>query len=158
MGSVKRGADLNTFVPLIRGAYGYDRDAASRSAAVGDCGESLAKQSFKEECDINTIVRRFGLTGQLPVGVRMPEYGDFTSVSDFQSALQAVADAESAFMSMPAAVRERFGNDAGAFVEFCSDEANRDEAVRLGLVPSAPGKDAPAASSEAVPAVSAAPK
>lgn len=99
------------------------------------CGDpSKAIQSAKEETDINTIVRRFGLTGQLPKDVQAPQYGDFTGVTDYQSALNAVLDAQAAFAAMPAEVRSRFHNDPGAFVDFCSDPSNRDEAKKLGLL------------------------
>lgn len=95
--------------------------------------EKVTKDSFAEECDINTIVRRFGLTGQLPTDVRAPMYGDFTEAMDYQSALHAVMAAQDSFMAMPAEVRQRFGNDPAAFVDFCSDANNRDEAIKLGL-------------------------
>jgi len=117
-----------------RAAYSYDVDAASDEAGLRCLDESLTKQAFAEECDINTIVRRFGLTGELPVGVRMPTYGDFEGVSDFHSAMNAVAKARESFDTMPAHVRARFHNDPGEFVDFCSDEANRAEAEKLGLV------------------------
>lgn len=95
--------------------------------------EKVTKDSFAEECDINTIVRRFGLTGQLPTDVRAPMYGDFTDAMDYRSALDAVMAAQDSFMAMPADVRQRFGNDPAAFVDFCSDPNNRDEAIKLGL-------------------------
>lgn len=96
---------------------------------------SLAVQSAREEVDINTIVRRFGLTGQLPSDVAVPTFGDFSSmVVDYQSALNLVIEADEAFGKMPADVRARFGNDAQAFVAFASDEKNRDEARKLGLL------------------------
>lgn len=115
----------------------YD-DFMPESDATGlDCSvePSLTKQAFAEECDINTIVRRFGITGQLPENVRMPTYGDYTDVVDFKTAMDAMALARESFEAMPAQVRERFENDPQKFVEFCSDEKNRDEAVKLGLVP-----------------------
>lgn len=130
--------------PFLRTAYNYDRMEVSNETGL-DCREldedtgelvyrTMAQQHFAEECDINTIVRRFGLTGQLPVGVRMPTYGDFLDVPTYHEAMTAIRQADEAFMMMPADVRARFDNDAGKFVEFCSDEKNRDEAVRLGLV------------------------
>ena len=100
--------------------------------------EKVTKDSFAEECDINTIVRRFGITGQLPTNVRAPMFGDFTAAMDYQSALDAVMAAQDSFMSMPADVRSRFGNDPGAFVEFCSDGKNFEEAVKLGLAVARP--------------------
>ena len=122
-------------VPFFRTGYNYDTDEVSRETSLACDDESLAVQSERDECDINTIVRRFGLTGHLPVGVRMPSYGDFVGVSDYQSALHAIMDADDAFLAMPAEVRTRFDNDPAKFVDFCADPANMEEAVKLGLVP-----------------------
>lgn len=121
-------------VPFLRSAYNYDRDSVSTETGLKCEDESLTKQSFAEECDINTIVRRFGVDGILPQNVRMPTYDDFTMVTDFKSAMDAVAKARESFDAMPAAVRAKFQNDPAAFVDFCSDDKNLDEAVKLGLV------------------------
>lgn len=127
-------------LPFVRSAYNYDRDAVSDETGLRCLDASRTKQSFKDEVDINTLVRRFGVTGEFPVGVRAPTYGDFSQVIDFHSAMNAVAKAHEAFDQMPAEVRARFNNDPGAFVDFCSDDKNRDEAVKLGLVvPPPPG-------------------
>lgn len=122
-------------VPFLRTPYNYDTMAASNECALECLDPSLAQQHAKDESDINTIVKRFGLTGELPSGVRMPEYGDFTGATDYHSSLNAVRAADAAFMQLPAHIRTRFNNDAGAFVDFCSDENNRAEAEKLGLVP-----------------------
>lgn len=119
--------------PFVRDAYNYDMNEASQEAGLV-CDEGLTHQSFKEECDINTIVKRFGLSGELPEAVRMPTYADYTDVVDFHTAMNAIARAKEAFDAMPADVRSRFRNDPGAFVDFCSDERNRAEAEKLGLV------------------------
>lgn len=148
---------------LICRAFGsYDVDAASLEAGL-DCGEEdLTKQEFAEEVDINTLVRRFNLTGQLPSGVRMPSYGDFTEVTDFHSAVNAIAEAHEAFDAMPAEVRFRFQNNPAAFVDFCSDPSNLAEARKMGLVPPEevrPAESLQAGSGERVasPGASAAP-
>lgn len=99
---------------------------------TGDPGKT--QQCFAEEVDINTIVRRFGVTGKLPESTRAPTYGDFTEVGDFRSAMNAVRMATESFMAMPAEVRAEFGNDTQRFVEFCSDERNFDRMGALGLV------------------------
>lgn len=108
----------------------------------GDSGEGLdcsvlpsrTKQEFAEEVDINTIVRRFGLTGELPTNVPQVMVGDFTQVIDFQSAMDLLVRTREMFDAMPADVRTRFDNKPEKFLEFTSDERNRDEAIRLGLV------------------------
>ena len=118
----------------LRAPFGYDVDAASAEAGLLCKDESLAQQQFKEECDINEIVRRFGLTGTMPEGVSMPVTGDFTGVVDFHSALNLVRQAEDGFMELPGELRARFANDPGALLAFLDDDRNREEAVKLGLV------------------------
>jgi len=98
-------------VPVFRTPYNYDRDAASNETALVCDDPSLAVQDERDECDINTIVTRFGLTGELPSGVRRPEYGDFTGIGDYRQALEAISAADEAFYSMPASVRARFQNN-----------------------------------------------
>lgn len=115
----------------------YDADVVSRETALFCKDASLTKQSFKDECDINTIVRNFGLTGELPDDVRAPSYGDYTDVCDYHTALNAIALANEAFDRMPATVRARFNNDPGAFVDFCSSADNIDEMRKMGLLESA---------------------
>lgn len=98
----------------------------------------MAKQEFKDETDINTILRRFAVTRQLPESVRMPTYGDFTGLTDFHEAMNAIVAARESFMEMPASVRKRFDNDPGEFVAFCSNPNNLDEARKMGLAPPKP--------------------
>lgn len=112
----------------------YDSDAASLEAGL-DCGDvTLTVQSERDECDINTIVRRFGLGQELPPVSVAPQYGDFTGVSDYHTALNLLKEADERFMSMPADVRSRFDNDAGKFLAFCYDEKNVDEMAKLNLL------------------------
>lgn len=123
----------------VRSAYAYDADAVSlETGSAFDPDEGRTQQQFAEECDINTIVKRFGLTGQLPTNLAMPLSGDFAEATDFHSAMNLVAQAQAEFMQLPAEVRARFKNDPGAVVEFLDDPANRDEAIKLGLVAAPP--------------------
>lgn len=102
---------------------------------------SLAVQDQRDEVDINTIVKRFGLDGKLPEGARMPTYGDFIGLKDYHDAANAIALANESFDLLPGHVRERFNHDPGLFVDFCSDAKNRAEAEALGLiVPKPPTK------------------
>lgn len=134
-------ADLSARpVVKVRVPGRYDTDAASRAAMLVTPEVTRTQQQFKEECDINNIAKNFGMTGKLPVNVRMPTYGDFTFVDDYQSAMNAARWAQHSFMQMPAEVRLRFRNDPQMFLDFCSDERNRDEAIKLGLVQMPPVK------------------
>lgn len=97
---------------------------------------SLTQQSFKDDADINVLLERFKVTGQLPQGVVLPSYGDFSGVSDYRTAKSALLKAEHAFMDLPANIRSRFKNDPQAFLEFCSDPVNLPELRALGLADS----------------------
>lgn len=123
---------------FFRSGFNYDVDAASNEAGLFCDDESLAIQSAKEESDINNIVRKFGLTGQLPDQVSMPKSGDFSNIPDFHTAMNLVRKSQEAFLTVPAEVRARFGNDPQAFMHFVEDDRNRDEAKRLGLLKDVP--------------------
>jgi phage internal scaffolding protein len=120
--------------PFLRTPYNYDVDLASEESALTCEDPSLTQQHQKEDADINTIVARFGLTGELPFANRQPRYGDFTAVTDYHSAMNAVRSASEDFMSLPAELRARFHNDPAELIDFLAFDANRDEAIKLGLV------------------------
>ncbi len=120
---------------FYRSPHNYDLEEAGDEASVKDFGPSLTVQSMAEDVDINVIMKRFGVTGKMPEGLRPPMYGDFDEVFDFRSANQALINARDSFMSMPADVRARFGNDPQLLMDFLSGgEENRAEARKLGLV------------------------
>ena len=137
-------------VPFVRNPYNYDTNSASDESGLLCSDESLTQQSFKDEADINTIVRRFGLTGQLPQDLQMPVSGDFTGISDYHTAMNMVLAAQDEFLRVPPEVRARFQNDPAQLMAFLDDPANRAEAESLGLVtasPAAPAAPAAPASS-----------
>jgi len=118
----------------VKNPVTYDRDKNSANATFCFSKPSLTKQSFRDECDINNILRKFNVSGQLPIGSVQPQYGDFSGITDYQSALNAVMAAQDSFLALPAKVRAKFDNDPALFVEFASDEANKDEMKALGLL------------------------
>jgi len=121
-------------LPVFRTGHNYDRDAASDESGLKCEDATMTQQHFKEECDINTIVERFGIGYEMPEGVRAPTYEDFTGVRDFQSAMNAGLAARDSFMALPGAVRARFENDPQRFVAFCSSDENWDEVANMGLL------------------------
>lgn len=122
--------------------FNYDQEEASVSSGLACKDKSRALQSQAEDADINVIVKRFGVTGQLPQSLKLPVFSDFEGIFDFRTAMDCVRAAEAAFMAVPAEVRKRFGNDPQEFVAFCSDEKNHDELVKLGLAKARPDPDA----------------
>ena len=97
-------------------------------------GVSRTKQEFKRECDINVLVAR-AVAGDLEIPPISPAVIDATILpNSYEDAMDIVFMAQKAFSSLPSAVRDRFGNDPGALLAFLGDAANRDEAVKLGLI------------------------
>lgn len=121
-------------LPFLRTPYNYDTMAVSNETGLKCEDETLAQQNFKDECDINNIMERFGLTGDLPANPLPPQYGDFSGVLDYHSALNAVLAARDSFNELPAPLRARFQNDPNNLIRFLDDPQNRDEALALGLI------------------------
>lgn len=124
---------------VVRTPYNYDVDQASvASALCCEEGSSLTQQQFREECDINTLIERFGLGYSMPENFRMPTYGDFSGINDYHDACNLIAEAGEQFDSLPAAIRARFNNRPHELMDFLDQESNREEAVKLGLVAAPP--------------------
>lgn len=97
---------------------------------------SMTKQDFKDQCDINNILKAFKLTGQVNHISSKAAQGAFLDLPDqmdFQAAIGLVERAEASFMALPAAIRDRFGSRPADFLAFVANPANADELVRLGI-------------------------
>lgn len=96
--------------------------------------DSRTKQSFREESDINNIMAKYIKTGVLThMAENAPQYVDLPESIDYQEALNMTIAAGEAFDSLPGSIRERFDNNAVAFLQFMEDENTLEEQVELGL-------------------------
>jgi len=110
---------------------------------------SKTQQHMKDQCDINQILKRYEKTGMIShLSKSQGQYGDFSKYSDFQTNLNTVKDALQSFDALPAQFRKRFANNPEKLIEFISNDSNREEAEKLGLVekkqaklPDAPNDD-----------------
>lgn len=119
--------------PFLRTPYNYDTDKASDESGLKCLDKSRTQQSYTEEADINYIVKQFGLTGQLPQ-VQAPVYADYTGITDFQSAQNAIRQAQEEFMQLPAHIRAKFDNDPQRLLEFVADDKNYEAAEAMGIL------------------------
>lgn len=100
---------------------------------------SLTQQQFKYDVDINNIIKRFknvhgidylkSVHGFIGGG----QFGDFSDVPDYRTAIERVRQGEHVFMQLPAQLRNEFGNDAASFLDFCSNPSNLPRLRELGL-------------------------
>lgn len=95
---------------------------------------SMTQQQFAAECDINQILAKFIKTGFLD-NVGLGFYDDVSEAHDYQRALHIVADAETKFSELTADIRKYFDNDPRRFMDFVHNPVNKDEAIRIGLIP-----------------------
>lgn len=101
--------------------------------------ESQVQQHLAADTDINNIMAKYQKTGVLQHVTKLAgEYGDFSDVPDYKTAIERLMAADELFMELPARVRDRFGNDPAQFIDFASDEKNIEELRKLGLAPKAP--------------------
>jgi phage internal scaffolding protein len=96
---------------------------------------TLTQQQFKEQCDINNIIKNYHQTGELPLSKKVGQFLDVSNVQDYQTSLQTVFEAQHAFEALPSKIRSRFENDPQQLIAFVEDDANYDEAIKLGLLP-----------------------
>jgi phage internal scaffolding protein len=140
--TTKTVKDLPAAPVFMRTQFNYDHNAASKASGLACVQEgedwtkaTKAHQSFKEECDINEILRRFGKTPELmPVNALKGTYGDFSNVVDYHTALNQIIASEAQFDALPSNLRKRFDNDPAELLEFLQDPKNETEAIELGLV------------------------
>lgn len=115
-------------LPLIISAYG-----PHLRVPLDNFGESLTKQSFADETNINNILARYIATGMLDfVNEHEQHYGDVTGWQ-FHDAMNIVARSQEMFEALPAELRAKFNNDPATFLDFVDDPENDAEAVKLGI-------------------------
>lgn len=104
-------------------------------------GVEKTKQSFRDETDINTIVKRhlhnspgrnLANIGN-PLASREPRFGHMPAKS-FHEMLNAVTDIQTAFLSLPGKLRARFGGSPYQLLRWVEEPRNYKEAVKLGLI------------------------
>lgn len=113
--------------------HAYTPDDSEKFATV-NTEESLTVQADAKDCDINIIMERYSVTGQLPqVTALQPLFADFTDVTDYKGALDLIREAEEAFAQVPAKIRQQFGNNPQAFIDFAENPDNLETLRKWGL-------------------------
>lgn len=118
-------------VPLIRARFPFVRVPVR---VVCSEAEDRTQQAFKDECDINFLMKRYEKTGILPQGRSSPpQYVDAT-MFDFTEAQNRVAQVRGVFSMLDARTRARFENDPAKMLDFLANPENHAEAIKMGLM------------------------
>lgn len=87
----------------------------------------ITKQSHKQECDINNILKQYQRTGIINhINRNQPQYMELPDQLDYQQSINTILQAQDAFASLPAVVRNHFNNDPAAFLAAFTDPAQSD--------------------------------
>lgn len=104
-------------LPFFKTPYNHDREAESDRTALLCNDQSLTKQEFKEETDINTILNRFLKTGE-PPPMALPEHFDDLSGRRTYFEMQTqLAEANARFYTLPASTRADFANQPAQWAD-----------------------------------------
>ncbi len=99
---------------------------------------SLTKQEFKEECDINHIVRQYDRKGIVThLNSTQPSYG-YAPATDLREALDLITETRANFQLLPADIRRACENNPENFPAYATDPANAKTLVELGLADAPP--------------------
>jgi len=132
---------------VIRSAYDGSR---VRVGLFCPTLEDRTQQQYRDECNINFLMKRYEKTGILPQGRDAPlQYAD-VSAMDFTESMNRVAVVRGVFSQLDARTRARFENNPEHMLEFLADPGNAAEAVKLGLLKAEAKEEAPLTAPEQV--------
>lgn len=102
-----------------------------------------AKQSFKDQCDINKILKKAQVTGTLShiakYDQKYGDYGDF----NYEDAMNKIAEANTMFYELPSEVRAgEFHNKPAKFLDFVKTHTPEQIKEKLPML-AAPGHQFP---------------
>lgn len=90
---------------------------------------------MKGECDIHNILRQYQKTGIIThVQSARPTYEDLPDNADYQQAMNTLLVAQEAFDGLPAAVRDRYGNDPARLLEALGDPDQKEYLREVGIL------------------------
>ncbi len=102
--------------------------------------DGRTKQSFKDETDINKILKRAQKTGTIShMNKHSGNYGDFTGFDFFEAQLM-LSKGREIFDDLPSEIRNEFGQSQAAFFKYVNDPKNKERLDVLLPGLSAPGK------------------
>lgn len=117
-------------------AYDYPEVYKPSEPRFDPGSDEVASQEFKDNLDPNSIMKRFATDGVAPIyrtGDLIDVNVDDLNASDFESALNIIADAKESFEALPSEIRERFGNNPAKFLRSMEDPRFLEESYTLGL-------------------------
>lgn len=96
--------------------------------------KTLTQQQYADECDINNIIRQYTDTGIIKnLRDEQPQYIDVADLTDYQTSLNIVLDAQDQFFDLDAHTRDYFHNDPARLLAALNDPTQTESLIKLGL-------------------------
>jgi len=108
---------------FIRTPYNYDANEASIVTGVECVEPTLARQEFKNDSDLNTMIRRFGVEV-----AQAPNWREFDATvipDNFMDLQRVLQEGVEAFNSLPSDIRAQHENNPEKFLNWVKDEQTR---------------------------------
>ena len=86
-------------------------------------GESMTRQDQADSANINVIYAKTQRGEIVLAKDVMPTFGDFSNELSYDQMLEAIQEAEDAFLSLPSSEREKYGHDPSKYYEAVGKEA-----------------------------------
>lgn len=123
-------------LPVWKTPYNHDTDLEARRTGTYNDEESLTKQEFKDDADINIIMERFLRNGSLPPPVLPEHFLDLSERPTYFDTQQRLAEASKTFYMLDAQLRAKHLNDPNRWADAVvkAVDTNDREALRaLGV-------------------------
>lgn len=104
----------------VKTAYNFDPNENSVNTGLECKDESRTKQSFKEDADLNVMIRKFGVET-----VAEPNWAelDVSNIpGDYHKVRNQLIEADELFQSIPSHIRASVDNDMGKFLALVERE------------------------------------
>lgn len=105
----------------------------SKSSKLVCTEKEITIQSAANNTNINNIIRKAYKTGMIPVTARQPMFADFSAITDYTEAQIRVQEAKEAFMTLPADLRLKHGNNPAQFIQW-AEGASQAELIEAGIL------------------------
>lgn len=157
------GSLVENKTPQWKTPWNHDTNFESDRTGLYCKDESLTKQEFKDETDINIIIARFLRTNE-PPPMPLPEhFMDLTGRTSYFEMQSQIAEANESFYSLPANKRAEFLNDPTRWADAvvgAVDAGDRQALAELGIAvppePQEPSTATPAREASPAPGAAAA--
>lgn len=115
--ALARTVDDDGAIVIWKTPYNHDTTKEAERTSLYCEDPSRTQQHFKDQQDINLIIERFTKTGDLPLIPSPLQYADLTTMEDFHSMQNKLAETKALFYRLTPAIRASYNNNAGQWLQ-----------------------------------------